>query len=113
MKGTYLGEFQEIVLLAILILDENAYGVSIQAEIQAELSRNISRGALHTALTRLEEKGFIKSEVGGATKERGGRSKRMYVVTNLGKEALREARQLREQLWQKVPNWSVNIVPSI
>ena len=113
MKGTYLGEFQEIVLLTILILDENAYGVSIQEEIKKELNRNISRGALHTALTRLEEKGFIKSEVGGATKERGGRSKRMYTVTNLGKEALREARQLREQLWQKVPGWSVNLGYSI
>jgi DNA-binding PadR family transcriptional regulator len=109
MKGTYLGEFQEIVLLAILILDDNAYGVTIQEEIKNELSRNISRGALHTALTRLEEKGFIKSEVGGATKERGGRSKRMYAVTNLGKDALKEARQLREQLWQKVPEWAVNI----
>lgn len=113
MKGTYLGEFQEIVLLAILILDDNAYGVSIQEEIKIELKRNISRGALHTALTRLEDKGFIKSEVGGATKERGGRSKRMYAVTNLGKEALKEARQLREQLWQKVPEWAVNISYSI
>jgi len=113
MKGTYLGEFQEVVLLAILILDDNAYGVSIQEEIKKELNRNISRGALHTALTRLEEKGFIMSEVGGVTKERGGRSKRMYTVTNLGKEALKEARQLREQLWQKVPEWAVNVSYSI
>jgi DNA-binding PadR family transcriptional regulator len=113
MKGTYLGEFQEIVLLAILILDENAYGVTIQDEIKSELDRNISRGALHTALTRLEEKGFIKSEVGGATKERGGRSKRMYAVTNLGKESLRQARQIREQMWQKVPDWAVNISHAI
>jgi len=109
MKGTYLGEFQEVVLLAILILDENAYGVSIQEELHKELNRSISRGALHTALTRLNDKGFIKSEQGPATKERGGRRKRLYTVTNLGKEALKESRQLREQLWQKVPEWAVNV----
>ncbi len=109
MKGTYLGEFQEVVLLVILILDDNAYGVSIQEEIKKELNRNISRGALHTALMRLQDKGFIKSDVGGATKERGGRRKRLYAVTNLGRDALKEARCLREQLWQKVPEWSVNI----
>ena len=56
MKGTYLGEFQEIVLLTILVLDENAYGVSIQEEIEKRTGREVSRGALHTALTRLDEK---------------------------------------------------------
>ncbi|MCO6360072.1 PadR family transcriptional regulator [Roseivirga pacifica] len=103
MKGTYLGEFQEIVLLTILVLDENAYGVSIQEEIGERTGRAVSRGALHTALTRLEEKGFIQSEYGGATAERGGRRKRFYQVTNLGKNALEEAKTLREDLWSSVP----------
>ncbi len=107
MKGTYLGEFQEIVLLTILILEENAYGVSIQEEINTRIQRNISRGALHTALKRLEEKGFISSKMGEATAVRGGRRKRLYTVTNRGKEALQAAKEIRDQLWQAVPklNW--------
>ncbi len=109
MKGTYLGEFQEIVLLAILILEDDAYGVRIQSEIQTELDRSISRGALHTALTRLEEKGFLQSIMGSASKERGGRRKRLYTVTNMGKVALKEAKALREQLWSKVPRVALNI----
>lgn len=103
MKGTYLGEFQEIVLLTILVLEENAYGVTIQDEIESRTHRKISRGALHTALTRLDEKGFISSEYGGATAERGGRRKRFYQVTNLGKNALEEAKSVRDELWSQVP----------
>jgi PadR family transcriptional regulator PadR len=103
MKGTYLGEFQEIVLLTILVLDENAYGVSIQEEIEKRTGREVSRGALHTALTRLDEKGFINSEFGGVTAERGGRRKRFYQVTNLGRSALEEAKSLRTDLWNSVP----------
>ena len=106
MKGTYLGEFQEIVLLTILVLGENAYGVSIQDEISDRTGRKVSRGALHTALTRLDEKGFISSEYGGATAERGGRRKRFYQVTNLGKEALEGAKTLRDELWNEVPQVS-------
>ena len=108
MKGTYLGEFQELVLLTILVLDENAYGVSIQDEIGKRTGRNISRGALHTALSRLDEKGFIKSEYGGATAERGGRRKRFYQVTHHGRKALEEARTLRDQLWSEVPGISTS-----
>ena len=106
MKGTYLGEFQEIVLLTILVLNENAYGVTIQDTISDRTARKVSRGALHTALTRLDEKGFIKSEYGGATAERGGRRKRYYQVTNLGKSALEEAKTLRDDLWNEVPEVS-------
>ena len=106
MKGTYLGEFQEIVLLTIIVLDENAYGVTIQDEIERRTKRIISRGALHTALTRLDDKGFITSTFGGATSERGGRRKRYYQVTNLGKTALKEARNIREELWGEVPKFA-------
>ena len=109
MKGTYLGEFQEVVLLSVLILGEEAYGVRIQEELYHEMKRHISRGALHTALTRLVDKGFLTSKMGEATSERGGRRKRVYLVTNLGKETLRETRLLREQLWQKVPKWAMSL----
>ena len=104
MKETNLGEFQEIILLIILSLSNNAYGAEIQREINSELDRSISRGSLHTALTRLEEKGFLVTEVGGATSERGGRRKKFYTVTNTGKESLREAKELRDRLWEQVPN---------
>lgn len=109
MKGTYLGEFQEIVLLTILVLEEQAYGVAIQDDIKIRLDRTVSRGALHTALTRLEEKGFIRSEYGGATAVRGGRRKRFYTVSQKGKIALQEARNIRETLWQAIPNFSLEI----
>ena len=109
MKGTYLGEFQEIVLLTILILEDNAYGVTIQEEINKRIKRNVSRGALHTALTRLAEKGFIRSKLGEASAVRGGRRKRFYTVTHKGKVALHEAKSMRDQLWQAIPNFSLKI----
>ena len=96
MKGTFLGEFQELVLLAILALGEEAYGVSIQQKIKEVAGRDITRGALHSALSRLEEKGFLKSAFGEATKERGGRRKRLYSVTASGQNALKEAQMIRE-----------------
>lgn len=107
-----MGEFQEVVLLTILVLEENAYGVSIQDEIEKRTNRSVSRGALHTALTRLDEKGFIKSEYGGATAERGGRRKRFYQVTNLGRNALEEAKDLREDLWSSVPKVALQKIGS-
>ncbi len=103
MKGTHLGEFQEIVLLVILSLDDNAYGVTIKQEIMEKVNRGISRGALHTALTRLEEKGFITSEQGESHPDRGGRKKRYYTVTNRGIAALHGAKEIRDQFWGKIP----------
>ena len=106
MKGTYLGEFQEIVLLSILVLDGNAYGVSIQEEISNRTGREVSRGALHTALTRLEDKGFITSTFGGATATRGGRRKRFYELSNRGKDALQKIKTIRESYWAAIPKFS-------
>lgn len=103
MKGTNLGEFQEIVLLCILILDDDAYGMQIQKEIGERLNRPMSRGAVHAALTRLSEKEYIISEFGGATAARGGRRKRFYKLTNTGKDAIRQAKELREEMWSLVP----------
>ncbi|MEP0986033.1 PadR family transcriptional regulator [Ekhidna sp.] len=107
MKGTNLGEFQEIVLLSVLILDEQAYGLKIQKEISQRLKRSLSRGALHAALSRLEEKGYLESRVGGATAERGGRRKRFYSLTQSGKIALTQAKELREEMWSLAPKFSI------
>ena len=107
MKGTYLGEFQEIVLLSILVLEENAYGVRIQKEIEQRTGRSISRGALHSALSRLEEKKFVESHLGGASAVRGGRRKRFYVLSSQGKEALREIKSIRESYWSAIPKFSI------
>lgn len=96
---TYLGEFEEIVLLTIASLGQEAYGVLIQKDIEERCKRSISIGALHSTITRLEEKGFLKSWTGGATKERGGRSKRYYEITQAGKKAVAEAKSLRDELW--------------
>ncbi|MDW3190806.1 MAG: helix-turn-helix transcriptional regulator [Cytophagales bacterium] len=106
MKGSNLGEFQEIVMLSIMILDENAYGVSIQEDVSKRTGRHVSRGALHTALTRLEEKGLINSMYGEPTAERGGRRKRYYQVSNKGRTSLQEIKHLRQSMWQLIPEFS-------
>ncbi len=96
---SYLGEFEELVLLTIAALGNEAYGVSIQLNLESRCKRSISIGALHSTITRLEEKGFLKSWMGGATQERGGRSKRFYEVTQTGKSVLSETKSLRDELW--------------
>jgi DNA-binding PadR family transcriptional regulator len=103
MKKYQLGEFEEIVILTIGVLYNDAYGFSIKKEIEARLSRNVSMGALHTALVRLEEKGYIRSMDGEATQERVGRPKKYFEITALGKKAMTYSRETREQLWKSIP----------
>jgi PadR family transcriptional regulator, regulatory protein PadR len=103
MKKYFLGEFEEIVLLATAILHKTAYGVSIKNEIEAQLDREVSMGALHTALLRLEEKGYIRSSNGEATEERAGRPRKYYEITALGKKAIAYARESRERMWKAIP----------
>lgn len=103
--GKYsIGEFEEIVLLTVAILYENAYGISIKEEIETKLNRKVSVGAMRTALSRLEKKGYLKSEMGEATAVRGGKRKRYFKVTQAGKSALEQVRQTRNQLWDQVPD---------
>ena len=104
MKGTYLGEFEEVVLLAVGILQENAYGVGIRKELEHQSKRPVNIGAVHTALHRLEEKGFLKSKFGEATLIRGGKRKRLFKLTAYGLKALREAQGLRNQMWSQLSN---------
>jgi PadR family transcriptional regulator, regulatory protein PadR len=99
MKG-YMGEFEELVLLTIASLGEDAYGVSIKENIESRSHRSISIGALHSTITRLEEKGLIKSWLGEPTPERGGRRKRFFEITHQGKISLHHVKDLRDELWK-------------
>lgn len=103
MKRTFLGEFEEIVLLTVAILGEDAYGVTVTQELEQKTGRAVGFSSIHTTLQRLEEKGFLSSRMGGATAERGGRRKRFFEVTALGRRALREVKQVREELWRALP----------
>jgi len=87
-KSDHLGEFEQLVLLAILRLRENAYGMTIRREIEERAGRPTSIGALYLTLERLEQKRFIQSEVGEATPERGGRAKRFFTVNSSGIQML-------------------------
>ena len=103
MKKYQLGEFEEIVMLTIGILHKEAYGVAIKNEIQQRLSRNVSMGAMHTALVRLEGKGYIESWNGESSDDRMGRPKKYYKLTALGKKALAYAKDTRNELWDAIP----------
>jgi DNA-binding PadR family transcriptional regulator len=103
MKGTYLGEFEELVLLAVGILHDEAYGISVKAEIEKQTNRSISISAIHTALHRLEGKGFVKSSFGEALEIRGGKRKRLFMLTKLGIKALKVSQELRMQMWSSLP----------
>ena len=103
MKGTHLGEFEELILLTVGILYDDAYGLGITQEIERRTGRTVTVSSVHKGLMRLEQKGFLHSRVGGATQARGGRNKRLFTITNSGKVALREAREMRNQLWQAIP----------
>jgi PadR family transcriptional regulator PadR len=106
MKGTHLGEFEEVVLLSVAILREEAYGMAIKAEIRRQLGRNPSIGALHASFNRLEEKGFLESRESDTTPERGGRRRRYYTITRSGAKALQKARALRENMWNSIEDLS-------
>lgn len=107
-----LGEFEEIVMLTIGVLGENAYGLAIKEHIELRLKRPVSMGALHTGLYRLEEKGYLKSKLGQATKVRGGKPKRFFIVTNGGQKALKKAMEDRQQLWNDIPEGVFKLFPS-
>lgn len=104
MERKSLGELEEIVLLAVGVLQEEAYGLAITKEIKKVTGRKINMRAIHTTLYRLEEKGFLKSKLGGATKQRGGRRKRLFKITNRGQVAITEAKEIRMKLWDLLPS---------
>jgi DNA-binding PadR family transcriptional regulator len=107
MKKYQLGEFEEVVMLTVGILYKEAYGVAIKNEIESRLSRNVSMGAMHTALVRLEDKGYIKSFAGEHTEERMGRPRRYYQITAHGKKAMEYYRDTRNELWAAIPKMAL------
>lgn len=109
MKKYQLGEFEEIVMLTIGILYKSAYGVAIKNEIEIRLSRSVSMGAMHTALVRLEDKGYIRSINGESTEDRMGRPRRYYQITALGKKVLEYTKATRDELWKAIPKMALNV----
>ncbi|MEM8893118.1 MAG: helix-turn-helix transcriptional regulator [Bacteroidota bacterium] len=103
MKGTNLGEFEELLMLMVANLYPEAYGVAIREAIKEQAGRSVAMGAVHVALSRLEDKGYLGSALAEATHERGGRRKRLFSITSAGKKALEENMELRNQLWSTVP----------
>lgn len=103
MKETRLGEFEEVILLLVGILDKDAYAFRIAEEFESQTGRAVSIGAVHSSLSRLGDKGFLESEMVEGTATRGGRRKRVYSITASGQRTLAEARDFRIALWQQYP----------
>lgn len=103
MKRYYLGELEELILLTIAVIGTDTYGVSISQELEQQTGRFIDFSSVHTTLKRLEDKGFLRSKMGGATNERGGRRKRFFSITATGYKALRESQGVRNRLWSQIP----------
>ncbi len=110
MKGDYLGELEELILLTVGILYPEAYGVAVMDEIEKQAGRSLNISAVHSVLTRLEEKGLLKSKMSDPTEERGGRRKRIFLLTASGKRALEEANEMRTQLYNQIPKIALQIV---
>jgi len=107
MKGTYIGELEELVLLTVGILYKQAYGVAVMDEIEKQTGRSLNISAVHAVLKRLEEKGLVTSEMSEPTSERGGRRKRVFLLTAAGKRALEEANEMRNQLFNQIPKMAL------
>lgn len=103
MSKHRLGEFEELVLLTVAVLYGEAYGIAIIDEMERRLERTVSIGSLQTVLRRLEKKGYLASELGEVTKVRGGKRKRFFTVTNLGRKALEVTKDQRLDLWNSIP----------
>jgi len=104
MKGTHVGEFEELVLLTIAALVSEAYSVAVCDELTKHTGREVKLGVVHAVLNRLEEKGLVKSKLGESTNVRGGKRKRYYSITNAGKAAILRAKEVRDQLWSIIPD---------
>ncbi|MEM7298153.1 MAG: helix-turn-helix transcriptional regulator [Bacteroidota bacterium] len=102
MKKTKLGEFEEMVLLAVILLKEEAYGVEIKRELEDRMNEQLSVGSIQSALKRMEEKGFLSSEFGEATNKRGGKRKRIYTATPYAQKVLQEIKEIREGFWANI-----------
>jgi DNA-binding PadR family transcriptional regulator len=109
MKKTKLGEFEELVLLTVASLREEAYGIEIKKTLERRMKTRLSVGSIQSALKRMEEKGFLTSEFGEATQQRGGKRKRIYSTTNYAHRVLSEMNELRADLWKTIGNLAVEL----
>ncbi|MEQ9426723.1 MAG: PadR family transcriptional regulator [Cyclobacteriaceae bacterium] len=103
MEKNYLGEFEELVLSMVGVLGDEAYGNLIVNEIKEQFDRSVNLSAVHITLYRLEDKGLVKSEMGGITSTRGGRRKRFFKITNAGINLLQTMQEQRTKLWKLLP----------
>jgi PadR family transcriptional regulator, regulatory protein PadR len=108
MTREFLNDFEELILTMVAALHENAYGAAITIEIEKWLGRKATLSAVHVTLYRLEDKGYVKSKVGGSTNERGGRSKRIYTITSAGMAVLRSMKETRTEMWKLIPQLKTN-----
>ena len=102
MRRSDLGEFEEVVLLAVAVLTPEAYSVAIAEELEKETGKTVTTGAVHAALQRLENKGMVSSKMGEATPERGGRRKRIFTLTVAGSRMIHQVRAVRNRLWERI-----------
>lgn len=109
MSKEYLGEFEELVLTMVGILQDESYGNAIVTELKERVGREANLSAVHVTLYRLEDKGLVKSSMGGATNTRGGRRKRIFKITNAGMAMLRSIKESRIELWKLVPQLKIVI----
>ena len=108
MAKEYLGEFEELILTLVAALQDDAYGAAITDEIENKFNREVNLSAVHVTLYRLEDKGYIKSKMGGGTSERGGRRKRIFSITTAGMAMLRAMKETRLELWKMVPQLKIS-----
>ena len=107
MKNKGLGEFEELVLLAVCILDGEGYGISVKEEVEKHSGRSILLGAVHITLYRLQDKGFLKSTMGGNTEKRGDRRKRLFKITDIGLRQLKASQEVKQEMWKLIPQLKV------
>jgi DNA-binding PadR family transcriptional regulator len=102
MKGDRVGEFEELVLLAVRALEPPVYGVPVQQFVERTARRDVTMGAVYAALDRLELKGFVRSSLGEATAARGGKRKRLFELTPAGRRMLTDLRRVRDRIWRAI-----------
>ena len=109
MKNKGLGEFEGLLLLALCVLGKEAYGISVKREVEKHSGRSILLGAAHITLYRLQDKGLLRSAMGGNTDERGGRRKRLFEITESGMRQLQAAQDVRQKMWQSIPQLKMSM----
>lgn len=103
----HIGYLEETVLLLVMLMADDAYAYAVSSEYERQTSKSISISAVHTVLTRLEKKGMVRSHMGGATDERGGRRKRIFEATPYGQQVIQEVKADRLRLWRQIPGFDL------